>query len=162
VRGLDSPVLVFTGTGCTVDAAEAVVHATGAHSEIGRIAALAGHRRPLDSPLERQIRRVALLIAVVAVAVGIAFLPLGIMAGLSFTGAFVFAVGLLVANVPEGSLPTITLALAAGVRAMARRGACQRATRVQVTPPLSADAHPLEALVMLGMRRVGQHRLELL
>src|SRR6478672_3526811 len=37
--------------------------------------------------------------------------------------AAVFAVGLLVANVPEGLLPTITLALAAGVRAMARRGA---------------------------------------
>jgi magnesium-transporting ATPase (P-type) len=60
---------------------------------------------------------------VVAVAVGVTFLPLGIAAGLSFTEAFVFAVGLLVANVPEGLLPTITLALAAGVRAMARRGA---------------------------------------
>jgi calcium-translocating P-type ATPase len=122
-RKLDSPVLVFSGTGCTVGTAEAVVHATGAHTEIGRIAALAGRRRPLDSPLERQVRRVALLIAAVAVAVGIAFLPLGLLAGLSFTEAFVFAVGLLVANVPEGLLPTITLALAGGVRAMARRGA---------------------------------------
>jgi calcium-translocating P-type ATPase len=55
--------------------------------------------------------------------VGIAFLPLGVAAGLSWTAAAVFAVGLLVANVPEGLLPTITLALAAGVRAMARRGA---------------------------------------
>ena len=123
LRRLDSPVLVWSGTGCVAGSAEAVVHACGAHTEIGRIAALAGHRKAADSPLERQVRRVAYLIAAVAVAVGLAFLPLGIAAGLSFTEAFVFAVGLLVANVPEGLLPTITLALAAGVRAMARRGA---------------------------------------
>jgi calcium-translocating P-type ATPase len=122
-RTLDSPVLIFSGTGCVGGSAEAVVHATGAHTEIGRIAALAGRRPASDSPLERQVRRVAYLIAAVAVAVGIAFLPLGVVAGLTWTQAAVFAVGLLVANVPEGLLPTITLALAAGVRAMARRGA---------------------------------------
>jgi calcium-translocating P-type ATPase len=122
-RKLDSPVLVFSGTACVAGAAEAVVHATGRHTEIGRIAALTGRRRHDDSPLERQVRRVAYLIAAVAVGVGIAFLPLGVLAGLSWTEAAIFAVGLLVANVPEGLLPTITLALAGGVRAMARRGA---------------------------------------
>ena len=70
------------------------------------------------SPLERQVRRVAWLIAAVAVAVGIAFLPLGLLAGLALGDAAVFAVGLLVARTcPEGLLPTITLALAVGVRA---------------------------------------------
>jgi P-type E1-E2 ATPase len=122
-RRLDSPVLVFSGTACVGGTAEAVVHATGSRTEIGRIAALAGRRPPSDSPLERQVRRVAYLIAAVALGVGIAFLPLGVAAGLSWTAAAVFAVGLLVAIVPEGLLPTITLALAAGVRAMARRGA---------------------------------------
>jgi calcium-translocating P-type ATPase len=122
-RPLDSPVLLWSGTGCVAGSGEAVVHATGAHTEIGRIAALAGRSPATDSPLERQVRRVAQLIAAVAVVVGAAFLPLGMWAGLSLTAAFVFAVGLLVANVPEGLLPTITLALAGGVRAMARRGA---------------------------------------
>jgi calcium-translocating P-type ATPase len=122
-RQMDSPVLVFSGTSCVGGSAEAVVHATGAHTEIGRIAALSGSRPAGDSPLERQVRRVAYLIAGVAVGVGIAFLPLGVLAGLSWSEAFVFAVGLLVANVPEGLLPTITLALAAGVRSMAHRGA---------------------------------------
>ena len=122
-RPMDSPVLVFSGTGCVGGAAEAIVHATGSHTEIGRIAALSGPRPTGDSPLERQVRRVAYLISAVAVGVGIAFLPLGLFAGLSWSEAFVFAVGLLVANVPEGLLPTITLALAAGVRSMAHRGA---------------------------------------
>jgi P-type E1-E2 ATPase len=100
-----------------------VVYATGAHTEHGRIAALSQWVRREESPLERQVRRVAWLIAVVAVGVGLVFLPLGLLAGLTFADAAVFAVGLLVANVPEGLLPTITLALAAGVRSLARRGA---------------------------------------
>ncbi|WP_246471013.1 cation-translocating P-type ATPase [Saccharopolyspora phatthalungensis] len=123
LRRLDSAVLVFSGTVCTGGAAEAVVHATGRHTELGRIAALSVRVRIAESPLERQVRRVAWLIAAVAVAVAVAFLPLGVLAGLSWAQAFLFAIGLIVANVPEGLLPTITLALAAGVRGMARRGA---------------------------------------
>ncbi|MEU2136176.1 cation-translocating P-type ATPase [Nocardia rhamnosiphila] len=122
-RSLDSPVLVFTGTACVGGAGRALVHGTGVHTELGRIAALSQHIRPEESPLEHQVRRVAWLIAAVAVGAGAAFLPLGLLAGLSLGSAFLFAIGLLVANVPEGLLPTITLALAAGVRSMARRGA---------------------------------------
>jgi P-type E1-E2 ATPase len=50
-------------------------------------------------------------------------LPIRLAAGLSLATAVSFAIGLLVANVPEGLLPTITLALAVGVREMPRRGA---------------------------------------
>src|SRR4051812_48127560 len=122
-RPLESPVLVFSGTVCVAGAAHAVVHATGRHTEIGRIASLSARVGREESPLERQVRRVAWLIAGVAVVVGVGFLPLGWLAGLSWSAAFVFAIGLLVANVPEGLLPTITLALAAGVRSMAKEGA---------------------------------------
>ena len=56
--------------------------------------------------------------------VGIAFLPIGwLAAGLPPEDALNFAIGLIVANVPEGLLPTITLALAVGVATLARRGA---------------------------------------
>ncbi len=115
--------LLFTGTTCVAGGATGVVYATGAHTELGRIAALSQRVRREESPLEHQVRRVAWLIATVAVGVGLVFLPLGLLAGLSFADAAIFAVGLLVANVPEGLLPTITLALAVGVRSLARRGA---------------------------------------
>ena len=66
----------------------------------------------------------AWLIALIAVIAGAAFVPLGtLVAGLPVGDAVVFAIGLLVANVPEGLLPTITLALAVGVRRLARDGA---------------------------------------
>ncbi len=115
--------LLFTGTTCVAGGGTGVVYATGALTELGRIAALSQRVRREESPLERQVRRVAWLISIVAVGVGLVFLPLGLLAGLTFGKAAIFAVGLLVANVPEGLLPTITLALAVGVRSLARRGA---------------------------------------
>jgi calcium-translocating P-type ATPase len=116
--------LVFSGTTCTEGQARAVVFATGMHTEFGRIAALSQRVAREQSPLEHQVRRVAWLIAAIAVATAVAFLPLAVFAaGLSLSDSVVFAVGLLVGNVPEGLLPVITLALAVGVRDLVRKGA---------------------------------------
>jgi len=116
--------VVFSGSSCTVGEATALVYATGMRTELGRIAALSQRVGKESSPLEQQVSRVARLIAIIAVGMGVAFIPVGtLLAGLSFLDTLNFAIGLLVANVPEGLLPTITLALAVGVRVLARRGA---------------------------------------
>ena len=116
--------LVFSGSSCVGGEATALVVRTGMQTELGRIAALTERVETELSPLERQVRRVAWLIALVAVLAGLAFLPIGwLVAGLPLEDAFNFAIGLIVANVPEGLLPTITLALAVGVAMLARRGA---------------------------------------
>jgi calcium-translocating P-type ATPase len=121
---LDAHDLLFSGTTCTQGEALAVVHATGMSTELGRIAALSQRVKIEPSPLERQVKHVAKLIALVAVGMGLAFIPIGtLVTGLSLRDTLVFAIGLLVANVPEGLLPTITLALALGVRVLAREGA---------------------------------------
>ncbi|GAA3811739.1 cation-transporting P-type ATPase [Nocardioides panacisoli] len=115
--------LLFSGTSCTGGECLAVVFATGMHTEIGRIATLSQRVKAEPSPLEQQVRRIARLIAIVAIGTGAAFIPLGTLgAGLSLGDTVNFAIGLLVANVPEGLLPTITLALAVGVRVLAKRG----------------------------------------
>ncbi|WP_063910934.1 cation-translocating P-type ATPase [Nocardia nova] len=116
--------VIFSGTACTQGEASAVVFATGMRTELGRIASLSERVRTEESPLEHQVRRVAWLIAAISVLLGAAFIPLAIFgAGLPFLDAVIFAVGLLVGNVPEGLLPVITLALAIGVRQLAARGA---------------------------------------
>ena len=107
--------LVFSGTGCTGGEATALVHATGMRTELGRIATLSQRGRREPSPLEREVTRVAWLIAAIAVIAGLVFLLLGLLVTrLPLSDAVQFAIGLLVANVPEGLLPTITLALAVG------------------------------------------------
>ena len=120
---LEAPDMLFSGSACMSGEARAIVTTTGMRTEIGRIAALSERVGGDPSPLEVQVRRVAKLIGVVAVVAAIGFLPLGAMAGLSLSAALSFSIGLIVANVPEGLLPTITLALAAGVQDLARRGA---------------------------------------
>jgi len=103
------------------------------------------------------VRKVAYLIAAVAVGAGIAFLPLGVAAGLTWTQAFLFAVGLLVANVPEGLLPTITLALAAGVRAMARRGALvKRLSAVETLGSTTVICTDKTGTLTVGLMRVQE------
>jgi calcium-translocating P-type ATPase len=130
---LESEDLVFSGTLCTGGEAEAVIYATGMATQLGRIAALSQRVRAEASPLQVQVNRVALLIAAVAVGAGLVFFALGTtIAGLSPGDSVTFAIGLLVANVPEGLLPIITLALAVGVRRMARRQALvKRLTAVE-------------------------------
>ena len=120
---LEAHDLVFSGTTCTGGEAQTVVTRTGMLTELGRIAALSQRGPTQRSPLEAQVRRATWIIAVVAVAVGVAFLPIGVWAGLGWSAAISFSIGLIVANVPEGLLPIITLALAVGVRELARKGA---------------------------------------
>ncbi len=121
---LEATDVVFSGTACTQGEAVAVVFATGMRTELGRIASLSERVHTEESPLEHQVRRVAWLIALISVVLGAAFIPLAIFgAGLPFLDAVIFAVGLLVGNVPEGLLPVITLALAIGVRGLAAQGA---------------------------------------
>ncbi|WP_375481442.1 cation-translocating P-type ATPase [uncultured Mycobacterium sp.] len=116
--------LVFSGTSCTGGEARGVAFATGMATEIGRIAALSERVKPDPSPLERQVRRAAWLIAAVSVMLALSFIPVAtIAAHLTLINSLVFAAGLLAGMVPEGLLPVITLALAVAVRELAKRGA---------------------------------------
>ena len=130
---LESEDVVFAGTLCTGGDAEAVVFATAMGTQLGRIAALSQRVKPEISPLQRQVNKVAWLIAAIAVGAGVVFFFAGTtLAGLSLAAAVTFAIGLLVANVPEGLLPTITLSLAGDVRRMAaRRALVKRLTAVE-------------------------------
>ena len=97
VPPLEARDLVFSGTSCVEGEARALVYATGMHTELGRIATLSQRVESEASPLENQVRKVAWLIALIAVVGAIAFIPVAtLVAGLSISDAVVFAVGLLV------------------------------------------------------------------
>src|ERR1035437_4789723 len=101
--------LLFSGTSATGGEARGVVFATGMRTELGRIAALSERVKEEPSPLETQVRKVAWLIAAIAIAMAVAFVPVAIFgAGLSLKNSVVFAVGLLARNVPEGRPPATT------------------------------------------------------
>jgi magnesium-transporting ATPase (P-type) len=116
--------MVFAGSSVTSGSATAVVVRTGMRTEFGRTAALTQSVRPEPSPLQVEVGRVAQRVAVLSVGMGVGFFVLAYMvAGLTLRGGAVFAIGIVLGNVPEGLLPTMTLALAMGVQRMAARNA---------------------------------------
>ena len=119
---LECQELVFAGTGVVAGTGTMVARATGMQTEIGAIAHLTQAVAETPSPLQREMAWVTRVVTVLAVSFGAAFFALGAALGLLSVGdGLVFALGVIVANVPEGLLPTLTLALALGVQGMARR-----------------------------------------
>ena len=117
---------LLAGTFVVQGEATATVVATGACTTLAGIAALSASAERPPSPLSRQLAKVVRVIAVVAVATGCLLGVSGVALGLGLTQAFLFAVGVAVALVPEGLLPTVTLSLARGARLMEERKALVR------------------------------------
>jgi calcium-translocating P-type ATPase len=118
--------VLLAGTSLVSGQAKAVVFATGMHTEFGKIAHLTQDSREAYSPLQKEIQRLSGMVAVLAVGLGVIFFFVGRGLGLPFWSNFLFAIGVIVANVPEGLLPTVTLALAKGSQRMARKNALIR------------------------------------
>ncbi|HEX6033744.1 MAG TPA: cation-transporting P-type ATPase, partial [Anaerolineales bacterium] len=120
----EMPNLVFAGTTVAAGTARAVVFAIGMHTEFGKIAHLTQTVGEELSPLQKEMGRVTKIVTILATSIGLFFFLLGILlAGADLAESFIFAMGMIVAFVPEGMLPTVTLALAMGVQRMARRHA---------------------------------------
>ncbi|SJM89349.1 ATPase, P-type (Transporting), HAD superfamily, subfamily IC [Crenothrix polyspora] len=117
---------LLAGTSIVSGEGKAVVFATGMHTEFGKIAHLTQTAVKGSSPLQTEIIRLSRIIAGLSIALGLAFFFIGHSMGLSFWDNFIFAIGIIVANVPEGLLPTVTLALAMATQRMAKRQALIR------------------------------------
>jgi magnesium-transporting ATPase (P-type) len=117
---------LFAGTFVVEGEGRAVVEATGAATRLAAIAQLTrGGHRP-RSPLAHEIDRVVRTVAFIAVGVGFAFFGIALAIGSPASDGFLFAIGVTVALVPEGLLPTVTLSLAIGAQRMAGRHALIR------------------------------------
>ncbi|MBH0190133.1 MAG: cation-transporting P-type ATPase, partial [Nitrospira sp.] len=75
------------------------------------------------STLQKEIIKVTRIVAAISLAMGALFFAVGLWAGLGFWISAIFGIGIIVANVPEGLLPTVTLALAMSSQRMAKRRA---------------------------------------
>jgi len=117
---------VFAGTYVTAGSGEAIVTETGMATRFGRIADLTQRTRHGKSPLERQLVHVTRFVAAFAVGIGALFFVAAGFVGMPVSDRFVFAIGVMVALVPEGLLPTVTLSLALATQRMARRHALVR------------------------------------
>ena len=116
----------LAGTFVTEGEGVAVVTATGARTELADVARLTqqgGHR---PTPLAVELDRLVRVLAGIAVGVGAGFFALSLLVGMPPGDGFLFGIGVMVALVPEGLLPTVTLSLAVGAQRMADHHALVR------------------------------------
>jgi len=118
--------VLLAGTTMVSGEAKGLVYATGMHSEFGKIAHLTQVTGATLSPLQLEITRLSRLIAILSVLIGVVFFLIGLWLVLPFWSNLIFAIGIIVANVPEGLLPAVTLALAMATQRMAKKNVLVR------------------------------------
>ncbi|WP_404802931.1 cation-translocating P-type ATPase [Loigolactobacillus iwatensis] len=116
--------MIFAGTSVSSGSATAVVLSTGMKSDFGKIARLTQSVGNVESPLEKELDRLTRQISLIAISLGVFFFIAAVFfVHYPWAQAFIFALGMIVAFIPEGLLPTVTLSLAMAVNRMAKKHA---------------------------------------
>jgi len=123
----DRSCMAFSGTLVTSGQGKGVVVATGGQTEIGRISGLLSEVEMLTTPLVQQMGVFAKWLTILILLIAALLLAYGYFVDHhDFTELFMAVVGLSVAAIPEGLPAVLTITLAIGVQAMARRNAIVR------------------------------------
>jgi len=111
--------VAFFGTQCTAGSGTGICFRIGDQTVIGQIANLASSAEAAETPLAIEIHRFILIISAVAISLGVIFFIFGVIYEYDIITNLVFAIGIIVANVPEGLLATVTVSLALTAQRMA-------------------------------------------
>jgi len=120
---LESRNVLFSGTLVQTGNGKAVIYGTGMDTQIGKIVKLTKDTKKMSSPLHKELNHFIKIISKIAIILGVVFFIISILLGNKSTASLVFAIGIIVANVPEGLLPTVTLSLSMAAKRMAKKKA---------------------------------------
>jgi sodium/potassium-transporting ATPase subunit alpha len=103
--------------------AEILITKTGRYTSIGAISELSLGVQQDQTPMQKELAYFVQKITYLAVGIGVTFFIIGFFIGNPMWTNLIFAIGIIVANVPEGLLPTVTLALTQSSVKMGHRNA---------------------------------------
>ncbi|XP_076008691.1 sodium/potassium-transporting ATPase subunit alpha-3b isoform X1 [Genypterus blacodes] len=118
---LETRNVAFFSTNCVEGTARGIVICTGDRTVMGRIATLTSGLETGKTPIAKEIEHFIHIITGVAVFLGVTFFILAIVLGYSWLEAVIFLIGIIVANVPEGLLATVTVCLTLTAKRMAKK-----------------------------------------
>lgn len=118
---LETKNLAFFSTNAVEGTAKGIVIAIGDNTVMGRIAGLASGLSSGETPIAKEIRHFIHLITGVAVFLGVVFFIVAFILGYHWLDAVIFLIGIIVANVPEGLLATVTVCLTLTAKRMASK-----------------------------------------
>uniref|UniRef100_A0A9J7ZD45 Sodium/potassium-transporting ATPase subunit alpha n=1 Tax=Cyprinus carpio carpio TaxID=630221 RepID=A0A9J7ZD45_CYPCA len=118
---LETRNIAFFSTNCVEGTARGIVINTGDRTVMGRIATLASSLDCGQTPIAKEIEHFIHIITGVAVFLGVSFFVLSLILGYGWLEAVIFLIGIIVANVPEGLLATVTVCLTLTAKRMAKK-----------------------------------------
>ncbi|CAG0880563.1 unnamed protein product [Darwinula stevensoni] len=118
---LETRNLAFFSTNAVEGTAHGIVIRTGDDTVMGRIAGLASGLQTGETPIAKEIAHFIHLITAVAVFLGVSFFVIAFILGYHWLDAVIFLIGIIVANVPEGLLATVTVCLTLTAKRMASK-----------------------------------------
>ncbi len=113
--------LSFFSTNAVEGTCTGLVIRTGDVTTVGRIASLATSTGASSTPIRREIHRFIKIISVIAVILGLSFGVFAAVVGYSVIESLLLVIGIIVANVPEGLLITVTVALTLTAKKMSQK-----------------------------------------
>ena len=93
------------------------------NTQIGHIVKLTKETQEGETPIGKELRHFIRIISAIAIFLGVLFFIVSVYIGKGQIASLIFAIGIIVANVPEGLLPTVTLALTMASNRMAKKNA---------------------------------------
>ncbi len=120
---LESPNMVFSGSLVQNGEGRVVLVETGMTTQIGSIVELTKSTEVHETPIHKELKYFIKVISFIAIFLGVSFFTVSVAIGNGVIGSLIFAIGIIVANVPEGLLPTVTLSLTMASRRMAAKNA---------------------------------------
>ncbi len=122
--------VAFFGTACVEGAGTGVVVKTGDQTTMGDIAKSVQETEKPQALMKYELERFVQIISCIALAIGVTFLILSIIMGYKPLDAVVFTIGIIVANVPEGLLATVTVALTITAQRMSDKNVLVKSTLI--------------------------------
>ncbi|MBU0667129.1 MAG: HAD-IC family P-type ATPase [Nanoarchaeota archaeon] len=120
---LESRNMVFSGTLVQSGNGKALVYGTGINTQIGDIVKLTKETEGSETPLRKELNHFIKVISTIAIILSLVFFITSFFIGNTLIRSIIFAIGIIVANVPEGLLPTVTLCLSIASKRMAKKNA---------------------------------------
>merc|ERR1719341_1228934 len=118
---LETKNLAFFSTNAVEGTCKGIVISIGDNTVMGRIAGLASGLETGETPIAKEIAHFIHIITAVAVFLGVTFFVIAFILGYHWLDAVVFLIGIIVANVPEGLLATVTVCLTLTAKRMAAK-----------------------------------------
>ena len=118
--------MLFKGTSVTYGRGAAVIAETGMNTQLGRIAELIQNVENEKTPLQRRMAQLGQALFYIGIGIVVVALALGLLLGIELNQAFLNAVAIAVAVVPEGLPAVVTISLALGAQRMLSRRALIR------------------------------------